>query len=229
MLIESLREEVCEANLELKRKHLVVEAFGNVSGIDRERGLVAIKPSGADYARLTPSAIVVTDLDGRVVEGSARPSSDLPTHLVLYRAFLNAGGIAHTHSTYATSWAQAGRDIPCLGTTHADYFPGAIPVTAPLVAAEIENAYEENTGHVIVRAFESLDATVFTAVLVHGHAPFCWAASATEAARTAFIVEEIARLALHTITINAQIQPLNEMLRDKHFYRKHGSSAYYGQ
>jgi L-ribulose-5-phosphate 4-epimerase len=227
--LETLRAEVCEANLAIVRAGLVIEAFGNASGIDRERGLVVIKPSGIACDALVAESLVVTDLEGRVVEGALRPSSDLPTHLALYRAFAGIGGVVHTHSRFATAWAQAGREIPCFGTTHADYFPGAIPITDPMRPEEIESAYEWNTGQVIVRRFAALDPEVFTAVLVHGHGPFCWGASAPQAAHTAVIVEELARLAYDTVTIEPSAAPISEALREKHFRRKHGPDAYYGQ
>ncbi len=229
MTLEELRAEVVEANLALVRSGLVIEAFGNASGIDRGRGLVVIKPSGVDYADLTPAALVVTDLDGRTVEGSLRPSSDLATHLVLYRAFEQIGGVVHTHSAYATAWAQAGREIPCLGTTHADYFPGSIPVTEPMSAEEIQTEYERNTGEAVVRRFGGLDPLVTTAVLVHGHGPFCWGADAGAAAHAGFIVEEIARIAFYTSVLHPLVDPISPALRDKHFSRKHGPGAYYGQ
>ncbi len=229
MTLDALRAEVYEANLALVRHGLVIEAFGNASGIDRARGLVVIKPSGVDYAALTPAQLVVTDLEGRVVEGDLRPSSDLPTHLVLYRAFPAAGGVAHTHSRFATAWAQAGREIPCFGTTHADYFPGPIPITRRLRREEIATDYERHTGEVIVQRFARLDPAAVTAVLVHGHGPFVWGPSAREAARTAVVVEELARLAYYTVTIDPEAAPIGAALRDKHYRRKHGPAAYYGQ
>jgi L-ribulose-5-phosphate 4-epimerase len=228
-MLEALRSEVCEANLELARRGLVSEAFGNASGIHREQGLVVIKPSGTACDTLTPDGLVVTDLDGRVIAGSLRPSSDLPTHLALYQAFPGAGGVVHTHSRYATAWAQAGREIPCFGTTHADYFPGAIPITEPMTADEIGTAYEWNTGEVIVRRFAHLDPRAFTAVLVHGHGPFCWGTSASDAAHTAVILEQLAHLAYDTVVLNPAAEPIADALRDKHFRRKHGPDAYYGQ
>ena len=228
-MLEHLRAEVLEANLELVRRGLVIAAFGNASGLAREEGLVVIKPSGVSYAALRPQHLVVTDLDGRVVEGDLRPSSDLPTHLALYRAFPSIGGVAHTHSSYATSWAQACVEIPCLGTTHADYFRGPVPVTEPMTAEEIRSEYERNTGEVIVRRFANLDPCAVPAVLVASHAPFCWGATAADAVHVAVVLEEIARMAYQTIALNAQIAPLASDLREKHFLRKHGPGAYYGQ
>ena len=229
MLLEALRSEVLEANLALVRHGLVVDTFGNLSGIAREEGLVVIKPSGVSYDIMTPADMVVTALDGRVVEGALRPSSDLATHLVLYRAFPRIGAVAHTHSRHATAWAQAGREIPCFGTTHADYFRGPVPVTAPLSASEIERDYEANTGECIARRFAALDPLEIPAVLVAGHAPFCWSASPAAVARLAMLLEEIARLAWMTVSINPSAEPLPVPLRDKHFLRKHGPAAYYGQ
>jgi L-ribulose-5-phosphate 4-epimerase len=227
--MKSLRREVFEANLELVRRELVVFTFGNASGYDRASGKVVIKPSGVDYDRLTPENLVVTDLDGKVLEGSLRPSSDLPTHLALYRAFPGVHGIVHTHSRYATSWAQAGVEIPCLGTTHADYFRGPIPITPAMQSGDIQSNYEWNTGQVIIRRFAGMDPLLTPAVLVAGHAPFCWGASVADAAHTAVIVEEIAHMAYLTVTIRADAEALSDALRDKHFLRKHGDEAYYGQ
>jgi L-ribulose-5-phosphate 4-epimerase len=229
MLLPRLRTEVCEANLELVRRGLVTESFGNASGIARDRGLVVIKPSGVDYARLKPASLVITDLKGKVIEGRLRPSSDLPTHIEIYKAFPCAGGVAHTHSHFATAWAQAGLEIPCFGTTHADYFPGPIPVTRPLGRGEVRGAYETNTGLAIVRRFKSSDPAKFNAVLVHGHGPFCWGTSSLEASRTAVIVESLAQLAHDTVRLNPRARELDSTLRDRHYYRKHGAGAYYGQ
>ncbi len=229
MQLKKLREEVLEANLELVRRGLVLFTFGNASGFDRSSGFVAIKPSGVPYESLTPGDLILTDLDGNIVEGDLRPSSDLPTHLVLYRHFEGVNGVVHTHSRYATAWAQANSEIPCLGTTHADYFRGCIPVTAPMQNPEIESGYEWNTGQVIVRKFENLDPLSTPAVLVSGHGPFCWGPSATEAAHTAVMVEELAHLAYLTFTIKADSTAISDALRDKHFLRKHGGNAYYGQ
>jgi L-ribulose-5-phosphate 4-epimerase len=229
MTLQSLREEVLEANLELVRRGLVIDTFGNASGISREEGLVVIKPSGVAYDRMRLEDLVVTDMDGRIVEGKLRPSSDLPTHLALYRAFPAIGGVAHTHSRSATAWAQAGRPIPCLGTTHADYFNGTIPVTAPLRPDEIETDYELNTGHAIVRTLDARDPLTMPAVLVAGHAPFCWGKSSARAAHIAWILEEVAQMAYASLTINPDAAALSDVLRDKHFLRKHGPAAYYGQ
>lgn len=227
--LKEFREQVYEANMELARQKLVIYTFGNASGILRGEDLVAIKPSGVPYEQLRPDDLVVVKLDGTRVEGSMRPSSDLPTHLVLYRAFAKIGGVVHTHSMYATAWAQAGREIPCLGTTHADYFHGAVPITDQMQACDIQGDYEHNTGEVIVRRFAKLDPQRFPAVLVAGHAPFCWGATAEDAAHTAVILEEIARMAYHTMTLNAAAEPISSALHDKHFLRKHGPNRYYGQ
>jgi len=229
MSLDSLRDDVFEANQELVRRGLVIFTFGNASGFDRGSGKVVIKPSGVPYDVLTPKDLVVTDLDGRVIEGNLRPSSDLPTHIALYKSFEGVNGVVHTHSRYATAWAQAQKDIPCLGTTHADYFQGPIPVTPPMTPSEIESDYEWNTGLVIIRHLADKDPLKTTAVLVSGHAPFCWGTSPTEAAHTAVIVEEIAHMAYLTVTINADIDAISQSLRDKHFLRKHGPKAYYGQ
>ena len=229
MLLKSLREQVLEANLELVRRGLVVYTFGNLSGIDRGQGLVAIKPSGVPYEELTPEQIVITDLAGKIVEGILRPSSDWPTHLELYKHFPNIGGVAHTHSEFATAWAQAEKPIPCFGTTHADYFHGPVPVTGRLSASQIKGDYELETGVAICQTFAKLDPDAIPAVLVAGHAPFCWGRTAADAAHHAVILEYVARMACHTLSINAESRSLARELHDKHFLRKHGRNAYYGQ
>ena len=229
MQLKELREEVLEANLELVRRNLVVYTFGNASGFDRRSGLAVIKPSGVPYDELKAPDLVIADLDGKIVEGKLRPSSDLPTHLALYRAFDGVNGVVHTHSRYATSWAQANKEIPCFGTTHADYAHGPLPVTRPMTPDEIQSDYEWNTGQVIIERFRGLDPLSIPAVLVSGHAPFCWGPSPSEAAHIAGIVEEIAHMAYLTVTINAAAPAISESLHDKHFLRKHGPNAYYGQ
>ena len=229
MLLPELRRQVLEANLELVRKGLVLFTFGNASGISREKGLVVIKPSGVPYKGMKPADLVVTDMKGRIVEGKLRPSSDLPTHLVLYNSFPNIGGVSHTHSEYATAWAQARRPIPCFGTTHAYSFHGPIPVTAELTPAEISESYEENTGHAIVRTFRDIDYAAIPAVLVANHAPFAWGPDAQASAHNAVILEFVARLAYFTLGINAEAGAVGRALHDKHFLRKHGNQAYYGQ
>lgn len=229
MLLQSLRNEVLNANLELVRRGLVLYTFGNASGISREDGLIAIKPSGVPYDTMKPQDLVITDLEGKIVEGKLLPSSDLPTHVELYKRFPNIGGVAHTHSEFATAWAQARRPIPCFGTTHADYFHGSVPVTPSLTAEEIAGDYEKNTGLAICRVFERLGTDDVPAVLVAGHAPFCWGTSAAEAAHNAVILESVARMAYYTIGIAAHAEPISRELHDKHFRRKHGRNAYYGQ
>jgi len=229
MTLDALRSAVLDANLELVRRGLVLFTWGNASGIDRERGMIAIKPSGVPYDTMKAADIVVVNLDGEIVEGELRPSSDLPTHLILYREFRSIGGVVHTHSRYATIWAQAGQEIPCYGTTHADYFHGPIPATEPLSTEEIETDYEANTGHAIVRRFRGLDPLSRPAALVAGHAPFTWGESVENAAHNAVVLEEVARMAIETTVVNAGAQPISQALLDKHFYRKHGRNAYYGQ
>jgi L-ribulose-5-phosphate 4-epimerase len=229
MLLKTLREQVLEANLELVRRGLVLYTFGNASGIDRGEELVAIKPSGVPYEELTAAQIVISDLEGKIVDGNLRPSSDLATHLELYRHFANIGGVAHTHSEFATAWAQAEQPIPCFGTTHADYFHGPVPVTERLTASEIAGDYEQETGAAICRRFAELDPDAIPAVLVAGHAAFCWGPSVAEAAHNAVILEYVARMACHTLSIHAETRPLPRALHDKHFLRKHGRNAYYGQ
>ncbi|NLM24767.1 MAG: L-ribulose-5-phosphate 4-epimerase [Firmicutes bacterium] len=228
-MLTELRKEVLEANLELNNKGLVVYTWGNVSGIDRELGLVVIKPSGVPYEELTAANLVVVNLAGELVEGDMRPSSDLPTHLELYRQFPEIGGVAHTHSTYATAWAQAKTGIPCLGTTHADHFYGEVPCTRPLTQEEVQGDYELNTGKVIVEHFQKLNYQEMPAVLVAQHGPFTWGKSATEAVMNSVVLEETATMASLTIGINPTVQPISQYLLDKHFLRKHGANAYYGQ
>jgi L-ribulose-5-phosphate 4-epimerase len=229
MRLAKLREQVLEANLDLVRRGLVLATFGNASGVARKEGLIVIKPSGVRYDRMRPKDLVVTDLQGRIVEGTLRPSSDLPTHAALYRAFPAVGGIAHTHSEYATAWAQARRPIPCFGTTHADYFHGAIPLTEVMTDDEVDREYEANTGAVIIRAFKGLDPMAIPAVLVANHGPFAWGADAREAAENAWMLEAVARMAYLTVAVNADAEALGRMLHDRHFLRKHGAKAYYGQ
>lgn len=228
-MIQELKRRVCEANQALVRHRLVILTWGNASGIDRAAGLVAIKPSGVDYRDLTPDNMVVVDLEGRPIAGSLRPSSDLPTHLELYRSFPDIGGVAHTHSANATAFAQAGRTIPCLGTTHADYFHGPIPITRPLTRSETENAYEHNTGLVIAERFAKLDAMSMPAVLIAYHGPFTWGRTPEEAVEHSLVLEEVARMALATNAIAPAIDNMPSSLLDKHFLRKHGRNAYYGQ
>lgn len=229
MLLEELRKEVLEANLELVRRGLVLYTFGNVSGISREQGIVVIKPSGVPYEQMRPEHLVITDLEGKKVEGELRPSSDLPTHLVLYKAFAEIGGVTHTHSEHATAWAQARQPIPCFGTTHADYFHGSIPVTDVMTEKEIESEYEKNTGHAIVRAFKDLDYVAIPGVLVANHGPFAWGPDAATSAHNAVIMEAVARTAYLTRSINPLAAIVGQALQDKHNSRKHGSNAYYGQ
>ena len=228
-MLEFLRTAVLEANRALGDRGLAPFTFGNASAVDRERGLVVIKPSGVAYDAMRSDDLVITDLEGRVVEGTLRPSSDLPTHLVLYRAFHSVGGIVHTHSHFATAWAQARREIPCFGTTHADYFHGPIPVTDPLTPHEIAVDYEANTGEVIVRRFRGLDPAAMPAVLVASHASFCWGPTVESAVHTASVLEEVASMAYHTLAIEAGAEAIDQALHDKHFLRKHGPDAYYGQ
>ena len=227
-MLETLREQVLEANLELVRRGLVLYTFGNASGIDRGSGLLVIKPSGVPYATMKPSDLVVTDLTGKIVEGSLRPSSDLDTHIEIYKAFPAVGAVVHTHSLHATAWAQARKPIPCFGTTHADYFHGPVPVTEVLSAGEMED-YERNTGVVIVRRFAGLDPLAVPGVLVAGHAPFAWGETPGKAAHNAVVLEYCATMALETLIVNPQAEPLPQHVIDKHYFRKHGSSATYGQ
>lgn len=230
-MLEELKKAVYEANMDLPRYGLVTFTWGNVSGIDRERGLFVIKPSGVDYEKLSPEDMVVMDLDGNKVEGKYNPSSDTATHVELYKAFPEIGGIVHTHSSYATSWAQAGRSIPCYGTTHADYMYGEIPCLRCLTKEEIDGAYEKNTGRLIVDAYRELgkDIMAVPAVLCKNHGPFAWGKDAHEAVHNAVVLEEVAKMAYRAETINPRIQPAPQELQDKHYYRKHGANAYYGQ
>ncbi len=238
MLLESLREQVLHANLEIARRGLAPHTFGNASGVDRagsdgsgRQPLCVIKPSGVNYSTLTPSDMVVTDLDGNIVEGYLRPSSDLDTHTLLYREFPSIGGIVHTHSEFATSWAQAGRAIPCLGTTHADYFHGPVPVTEPLSAEEVAEAYVRNTGAVILRRFrkENLDPLAVPGVLVAGHAPFTWGKTPAAAVEHADVLEYIARLAFRSTLLGAPQSGIPPYVSEHHYLRKHGPKATYGQ
>lgn len=227
-MLEALKEKVCRANLELVDHGLVIFTWGNVSAIDREKGLVVIKPSGVSYEGMKPEDMVVLNLEGNVVEGEWKPSSDTPTHLVLYRAFPSVGGIVHTHSTYATSWAQAGKDIPNIGTTHADYFSGPVPCTRDMTQAEVEGAYEEETGNVIVERFSTLDPGHIPGVLVKNHGPFSWGKDAQEAVHNAVVMEQVAKMAFVAMSVNPSLS-MNPHLIRKHFSRKHGPEAYYGQ
>lgn len=226
---DQLRKAVCDANVALAKHKLVIHSWGNVSGIDRKEGVVGIKPSGVGYEELTPEKIVLLDLGGNIVEGDLRPSSDTPSHLELYRNFKSIGGVCHTHSTYATMWAQAHREIPCFGTTHADFFYGPVPITESMTADEIQTDYELNTGKVIVRRFEDLDPAQMPAVLVAGHGPFTWGPSPADAVDSAVVLEEVARMALGTVMINPNQNEISRVLLDKHYLRKHGKNAYYGQ
>lgn len=227
-MLEELKDKVCRANLDLVRHGLVLFTWGNVSAIDRESGLVVIKPSGVSYDDMKPDDMVVVDLDGKVVEGRLNPSSDTPTHVVLYKAFPQAGGVVHTHSTYATSWAQAGLDIPNIGTTHADYFHDAVPCTPDMTEAEVKGEYELETGNVIVRRFEGLNPVHTPGVLVKNHGPFTWGKDADEAVYNAVVLEQVAKMASISFGINPALT-MNPLLIEKHFSRKHGPGAYYGQ
>jgi len=227
--LELLREEVLEANLELVRRGLVLYTFGNASGILRDEGLIVVKPSGVPYEKMKPEHLVLTDLDGKVVEGDLRPSSDLPTHAALYKAFPEIGGVVHTHSEYATAWAQARREIPCFGTTHADYFHGPVPVTDPMPETDINGEYEKNTGVAIVKVFGGRNPLSIPAVLVANHGPFTWGKDVTAAAHNAVVLESIARMAYFTSTLNQEASPIGGALHDRHYLRKHGRKAYYGQ
>jgi L-ribulose-5-phosphate 4-epimerase len=229
ILYKDLKQRVWEANRQLPKYGLVTFTWGNVSEIDRDRGVVAIKPSGVPYEELKIDDMVVLDLEGNVLEGNLRPSSDTPTHLILYKAFPSIGGIVHTHSPWATSWAQAGLSIPALGTTHADHFYGEIPCTRKLTESEIMGEYERETGNVIVETFREKDPLHVPGVLVNQHGPFVWGENALKAVHNAVVLEEVAKMAYHTVVLNPEISGISQPLLDKHFFRKHGSNAYYGQ
>ena len=228
-MLDQLKKTVLQANLALPKYGLVTFTWGNVSGIDRAQGLMVIKPSGVPYQELRAEQLVVLDLEGNQVEGDLRPSSDTPTHLVLYRAFPELGGVVHTHSPWLTSWAQAGRSIPAFGTTHADYFYGEIPCTRKMTAAEIQSAYEEQTGRVIVETFNGKNPLHFPGVLVNNHGPFSWGQDAATAVESAVVMEEVAKIAYHTVMLAPGVAAIEQVLSDKHFLRKHGANAYYGQ
>ena len=230
-MLEELKKQVYEANMKLPYYGLVTFTWGNVSGIDKEKGLFVIKPSGVDYDKLTPEAMVVMDLEGNKIEGNLNPSSDTPTHLEIYKAFPEIGGIVHTHSSYATSWAQSGRSIPCYGTTHADYIYGEVPCLRCLTKEEIDQAYEENTGHLIVNEFLRMnkDPMAVPAVLYKNHGPFTWGKDAMDAVHNAVVLEEVAKMAYRTETIQPKVAPAPIELQNKHYFRKHGENAYYGQ
>lgn len=227
-MLKELKEQVFEANLDLVKHGLVIFTWGNVSAIDRDEGLVVIKPSGVSYDVMRPEDMVVVNLDGEIVEGKLKPSSDTPTHLVLYKSFPNIGGIVHTHSTYATAWAQAGKDIPNIGTTHADYFSDNIPCTNDMTREEVEGEYEKETGKVIAKRFEKLNPDFIPGVLVKNHGPFSWGKDAHEAVHNAVVMEQVAKMAFISLNINPNLT-MNQHLITKHFQRKHGKNAYYGQ
>lgn len=230
-MLEKLKADVLEANLELVRRGLVLYTWGNASGLDRATGLVAIKPSGVPYESMTADDIVISDMDGKIVDGTLKPSSDLGTHLLLYQSFPSIAGVVHTHSEYATAWAQAGRPIPAFGTTHADYFYGPVPVTDELTPEEIAGDYVLNTGVAIVRRFKesALDPEAVPGVLVAGHAPFAWGKSALDAAHNAVVLEAVARVGLRTVMLNPDAAGVSQALLDRHYFRKHGATATYGQ
>ena len=228
-MLGKLKRDVLKANLELVKRKLVTYTWGNVSGIDREKGLIVIKPSGVPYEELTEEHMVVLDLNGNIVEGNLKPSSDTPTHLVLYRNFKDIGGVVHTHSNWATIWSQAGRSIPALGTTHADYFYGEIPCTRHMTEKEIKGEYERETGNVIVETFIGRDPIHIPGVLVNSHGPFSWGKDAAEAVHNAVVLETVAMMAYYTVALNPSIHSIDQNLLDRHFLRKHGSGAYYGQ
>ncbi|MDI6401941.1 L-ribulose-5-phosphate 4-epimerase [Balneolaceae bacterium ANBcel3] len=227
-MLEQLKQEVFEANLNLVKHGLVLFTWGNVSGIDREKGLVAIKPSGVEYNQMNAGQMVVLDLDGNIVEGDLKPSSDTPTHLELYRAFPEIGGVVHTHSTYATAWSQAGKDLPICGTTHADYFSDSIPCTRDMTEEEVRGAYEKETGSVIIERFKHINPMHIPGVLVKNHAPFTWGKNVHEAVHNSVVLEEVAKMAFIAFTLNPETT-MNPLLTTRHFERKHGKNAYYGQ
>lgn len=228
-MLEELKQRVLEANLALPKHNLVTFTWGNVSGINREENLIVIKPSGVPYDDLKIEDMVVVDFEGNIVEGKLKPSSDTPTHIVLYKMFPDIGGVVHTHAPYSTSWAQAGRGIPPLGTTHADYFYGSIPCTREMTEQEINGDYELETGNVIVETFKDLNPNEIPSVLVYSHAPFSWGKDPEEALHNAVVLEEVAKMAIQTYQLNSKIPNMDQVLLDKHFLRKHGSTAYYGQ
>jgi L-ribulose-5-phosphate 4-epimerase len=229
MILDALKEKVLRANLSLVKYGLVTLTWGNASGIDRKSGLIVIKPSGVEYDVMDSDDMVVVDLDGKVVEGTLRPSSDTPTHVELYKAFPEVGGITHTHSPNATAFAQAGREIPCLGTTHADVFYGAVPITRLMTEEEVKTAYEENTGKVIVERFRDVDPISMPGILVAGHGPFCWGKDPEDSVKNSLMLERIAEIALKTFQINPNSAGLPDYILNKHHERKHGTNAYYGQ
>ncbi|MFD1673477.1 L-ribulose-5-phosphate 4-epimerase [Alicyclobacillus fodiniaquatilis] len=228
-MLEQLKKQVLEANLALPKHDMVKFTWGNVSAIDRSQGLVVIKPSGVPYEKLSMDDMVVLDLAGKRMEGNLNPSTDAPTHLILYRALADIGGIVHTHSPWATSWAQAGRGIPAFGTTHADYYYGEVPCTRPMTADEIRRDYEVETGRVILETLAERRPLAMPGVLVHGHAPFCWGKDAGDAVHNAVVLEEVAKMAYQSVMLNPALAPIDDVLLDKHFLRKHGANAYYGQ
>ena len=228
-MLKNLKKEVLKANLELPKRELVTYTWGNVSGIDRKKGLFVIKPSGVEYDEMTAEDMVVVDLDGNRIEGELKPSSDTATHLYLYNHFKEIGGIVHTHSPWATSWAQAGKEIPAFGTTHADYFYGEIPCTRKMKAEEIKGEYEKETGKVIVEIFNNIDPLQMPGVLVNNHGPFTWGNDAANAVHNAVVMEEVAKMAYRAVNLNSSLEQIDQVLLDKHFLRKHGKDAYYGQ
>lgn len=228
-MLEELKSKVFKANLDLVKYNLVTFTWGNVSGIDREKGLIVIKPSGVKYEEMKVEHMVVLDMEGNVVEGELKPSSDTPTHVIIYRNFKDVGGVVHTHSTWATSWAQAEKSIPALGTTHADYFYGKIPCTRKLTKVEVESAYEKETGNVIVETFKDVDPNAVPGVVVSNHGPFAWGKNPEDAVHNAVVMEEVAKMAYNTVMLNNSVSGLESYLLDKHYLRKHGKDAYYGQ